>query len=227
MLVRLFENDRILAVNKPTGTPSVSLSHSRDKSMEDEVVREFPLAPPQLLHRLDTGTSGVLLFAKDPITFDEMRLKFKHRMIQKDYWAFVRAPAPLPRAFELPRVIRVPLGHHPKSKKRMIPLPEGLRRSIRGKPLPAETWIHQCQPGAFFEQDCLRLNIEITTGVMHQIRVHLAYIGMPILGDPLYGKPKEAPATLRLGLHARNIGFELGGFRYSIEAPIEGWRAKS
>lgn len=214
MVERLFEDDLILAVYKPSLTPSVSLASSAQKSMEDLLINEFPENTPMLLHRLDTGTSGVLLFAKSRDVYDEMRLKFKNRSIEKRYWAFVHAKPGL-----LPEAIRIPLAHHPKSKKRMIPLPPGLKRTYRGKPLPAETLIHEIREGSFENHPCLRLEVEITTGVMHQIRVHLANRGAPILGDPLYGKKEP----MRLGLHARSIAFPLGGFHYHIQASLSGW----
>jgi 23S rRNA pseudouridine1911/1915/1917 synthase len=220
MLIRLLEDARILAVLKPSGTPSVSQTGSNLRSMEDEVFNEFPLNTPLLLHRLDTGTSGVLLFAKSTEVFNEMRLKFTDRSIEKHYWAFVHPKEAFHSSgrASIPEVIRIPLGHHPKSKKRMIPLPPGQKRSYRGKPLPAETLIHGKQSVRFEGHPCERLNVEITTGVMHQIRVHLAFRGTPILGDPLYGKKEP----VRLGLHARRVSFELRGFRYQIEAPLEG-----
>lgn len=220
MLVRLLEDARILAVFKPSGTPSVTLRKSRLRSMEDEVFNEFPSDTPLLLHRLDTGTSGVLLFAKSQGVFNEMRFKFKSRSIEKHYWAFVHPKEAFhssePNSF--PEAIRIPLGHHPKSKKRMIPLPPGLRRSFRGKTLPAETLIHGKESVRFEGHPCERLDVEITTGVMHQIRVHLAFRGTPILGDPLYGGKEP----IRLGLHARSIAFELQGFQYRIKAPLDG-----
>ena len=82
--------------------------------------------------------------------------------------------------------------------------------------MPAETWIHRAEPAQFEGRSCLRLEVEITTGVMHQIRVHLSHSGFPILGDPLYGKSEAA----RLALHAHQVSFELEGYQYDISAPL-------
>jgi len=225
MTPALFEDEWILAIHKPSGLPSQSLGKEGQETAEDLVQRRNPHTPLRLCHRLDTGTSGVLLFAKSDPVFDEMRLRFKERKIRKFYDAFCReADGPFKSGvFPLPRVIDLPLAHHPKSAKRMIALPAGKRREHRGKPLPAVSVIHAITPDRFSGAPCLKVEIEIKTGVMHQIRVHLAHLGLPILGDPLYGPQKEPPRdemppVPRLGLHAKRVEFELRGFRYSIEA---------
>ncbi|NDG85264.1 MAG: RluA family pseudouridine synthase [Proteobacteria bacterium] len=227
MTPTLFEDEWILAVYKPSGLPSQSLGVQGQETAEDLIQRQNPHATLRLCHRLDTGTSGVLLFAKSDAVFEEIRMRFRERSIKKFYDAFCRENAgPFgSRPLVLPHTIDLPLAHHPKSKKRMIPLPEGKRRQYRGKPLPALSIIHEIHPDRFMGAHCLKVQVEIKTGVMHQIRVHLAHIGLPLLGDPLYGstngtsgsEPHPAP---RLGLHARKIAFELGGFRYSIEAAL-------
>ncbi len=217
MLRVIFEDDWILAVNKPSGMPSASHGKEGQITAEDAIRVTRLGTPPILCHRLDTGTSGVLLFAKSQEIHAEIRSRFQNRQIHKHYTAYCSA-APF---FQIEKIrtpfrIETPLAHHPKSAKRMIPLPEGLRRSHRGKPLPALTWIDQLSKAVFLNTPCLRVDVRIETGVMHQIRVHLSHLGLPILGDPLYGATTPDPG--RLALHARKIAFELRGFRYEIEA---------
>ena len=228
MLEFLFEDDLILAVRKPSGLPSQTQSRPDDpenRVQETAQSRMAGLRPDlsfHLLHRLDTGTSGVLLFAKSKEVFDEIRLKFKNREIKKFYRAWSgRVPTKTKTRIEeitgLPFEITIPLGHHPKSKKRMIPLPEGLKREHRGKPLPAISILHAMReiqiPGGLSGTE---FEIEIKTGVMHQIRVHLSHLGFPILGDPIYAS--KLPEFPRLALHAERVEFEFRGFSYRIES---------
>jgi 23S rRNA-/tRNA-specific pseudouridylate synthase len=221
MLKILFEDDRILAVLKKSGMPSQSHSADEIGTCESEIREQFPNQDFQLLHRLDTGTSGVLLFSKNSITYEEMREKFKLKTIRKIYWAWaLKDPSKLTALSpnQCPFHITLPLAHHPKSKKRMIPLPPGVKRQYRGKPLPAETIIHEMKTDQFEGVPCQKLEVEILTGVMHQIRVHLAHHGFPLIGDPIYGADPK-PET-RLGLHAVRVEFNLGGQSYLIEAPF-------
>ena len=219
MIEILFEDQWLLAVNKESGLPSEDHQTPGQVTLESSMKATFPDSDLKLLHRLDTQTSGVVLFAKGDATYLEFRDKFKNKEINKHYKAFcevgLQAPA-LP--VQGPLCIHLPIAHHPKSKKRMIVIPEGLKRSYRGKPIPAETRVHKITPLRFEGIDALCFEVEIPTGVMHQIRVHLAHLGHPILGDPLYSKSGiQAP---RLALHAERMEFEWKGFHYRIEAPL-------
>ncbi len=218
----LFEDEFILAMDKPSGIPSQSQAENEIRTCEALMKAQRPEDSLYLLHRLDNGTSGVLLFAKNGLIFNEMREKFKLKSIRKLYTAFARkadGPWDSLQSLSLPHRISTPLAHHPKSKKRMIPLPPDKKRQYRGKPFPAETIIHSISTTQFEEQTCTQIEVEILTGVMHQIRVHLASLGYPLLGDPIYSNDKEP--SIRLGLHARLIAFELRGRQYEIEAPLK------
>ncbi|MBU6153200.1 MAG: RluA family pseudouridine synthase [Bdellovibrionales bacterium] len=225
MLEPIFEDESILAIEKESGVPSQTQTHSSLESIEALVGRLRPAEELHLLHRLDTGTSGVLLFAKSRSIFDEIRLKFKNREIRKFYRARCGMrptnPVEAPTALTLPMTLDLPLAHHPKSKKRMIALPTGLRRDYRGKPLSAISIIHKMKPislpCAFTDEiSGIEFEIEIKTGVMHQIRVHLSHLGFPILGDPLYGR--NLPPFPRLALHAERVEFHYKGYQYRIES---------
>jgi 23S rRNA-/tRNA-specific pseudouridylate synthase len=214
----LFEDDFILALNKPSGLPSQIQQDPDQDTAERRVKNCFSDFTPRLLHRLDTGTSGVLLFAKSPEVFAEMREKFSNRSIQKFYtaWSAVDLPGGL---LEFPFRIDLPLAHHPQNRKRMIVLPEGKFRRYRGKPLPALTWIDSLRPVRIGGRDALRVEVRIETGVMHQIRAHLSHVGLPLIGDPLYGDSESLINGFRLGLHAGKVEFELRDARYRITAP--------
>jgi 23S rRNA pseudouridine1911/1915/1917 synthase len=214
----LFEDDFILALNKPSGLPSQNQQDPDQDTAERRVKNLFPCAPVQLLHRLDTGTSGVLLFAKSEEIFIEMRQKFAGRALHKSYLAWSQAK-PHALGSDFPFKIELPLAHHPQSKKRMIVLPEGKFRRFRGKPLPALTWIDSIREVSLSGVQALQIEVRIETGVMHQIRAHLAHAGLPLVGDPIYGHPGERQTLMRLGLHASRIEFDLRGARYQIHAP--------
>jgi RluA family pseudouridine synthase len=223
----LFEDERILAVNKPSGIPSHDLPGDPDRQTVESWLKEARGSDSTfLVHRLDTGTSGVLLFAKTAETHDAMREKFKAKTIHKLYRAWsdhfpVTAPS-------LPLEITLALAHHPKSKKRMIVLPPDQKRDYRGKPIPAHSRILSIEPQEWSGHRVNELRVEIVTGVMHQIRVHLKHWGYPLIGDPIYQPPERrdgASPFSRLGLHAEKIEFELNGFVCRIEAPVPPARA--
>ncbi len=222
----LFEDEHLIAVNKPSGIPSNILADSSVDfpSVEEQMARLYAPNPVYLLHRLDVGTSGVLLFARNPEAFEKMRNLFRLKQIKKLYsaWSEHRFEG------ELPVEITKAIAHHPKSKKRMVIVdPEKMSKRpqtfYRGHPLPAHTKILRMEPSTWMKKMLYRYDVEIITGVMHQIRVHFQHLGMPLLGDPIYTHPNdpkknEAP-RLRLGLHAQKIEFKLNDYFYQIEAP--------
>lgn len=220
----LFEDEHLIAVNKPSGTPSNTLEESSVDfpSIEEQIKRLYAPNPTYLLHRLDVGTSGVLLFARSQAAYEEVRNLFRLKQIKKIYWAWSETK------FEgaLPLEITKSIAHHPKSKKRMVVVePDKMSKRpqtfYRGNPMPAHTKILGQQTCTWLGQSLHRYEVEIITGVMHQIRVHLKYIGIPLVGDLIYGTKKiEDPTPFpRLGLHAHLIEFKLYDYLYQIEAP--------
>lgn len=199
----LYEDALWLIVQKPTGVPSVP--HANRKENQSPTVVDFALeacaelkkriVSPEygLLHRLDTGTSGVLAFAKSSEEFSRLKKLWKTPTVQKHYRAIV------PFVPALPPSIEISLAHSLKSKKRILPVPKNasehwLKTRVRGKILPAKTWIINSQS---ISEKRLDLGINIQTGVMHQIRCHLSALGCPIVGDPIYG----GASSTRLWLH--------------------------
>jgi 23S rRNA-/tRNA-specific pseudouridylate synthase len=215
----IFEDELLLAIDKPSGLPSNSLVHSLD-SCESVLQTARPLETLLLAHRLDTGTSGVLIFAKSETAFRAMREQFKLKNIEKKYLAWSEKTPEresLLQTLTFPWPIDLPMAHHAKSKKKMIALAPH-DRHFRGKPIPASTLLHSASHDLFFEIPAIRFELEITTGVMHQIRVHLSELGFPLIGDPTYEK-KALGASIRLALHAEKIRFKLLGFQYELESP--------
>lgn len=235
----LFEDEYLLVLHKPSGMPSAPIRESDQNtaahwamtySPDIQKVQRPGIAASQaereggLLHRLDTGTSGVLVFAKTQAEMERLLPLWKTPAVEKVYRALVTLKGPdfeAPTDLSLPFRIDWPLAHHPKSKKRMITLKsEHAIESYqyRGAPQKALTWIDEVR--ALAHPDGLSawdLTIRIQTGVLHQIRCHLNALNLPILGDPIYqGLPSQ-----RLWLHAWRIQIPGNHEKaLSFEAPL-------
>jgi 23S rRNA pseudouridine1911/1915/1917 synthase len=196
----LYEDEDLLILNKFSGIPSAPHSREETETAVGSALSRFPgLASvgtqplePGLLHRLDNDTSGILAFAKNQIEFDRLKLAWKNREVKKIYRALATPQSPDRTP---PHEIRVPLAHDEKSSKKMIALSSPSIRKYRGSPLPAVTRIHSWQK---LSNSLFDFEIEIETGVMHQIRCHLSSQGFPLLGDTLY----KGPPSERIWLHA-------------------------
>lgn len=186
----LYEDLGLLVFHKPPGLPSAPQPGQTSGSAVHQALAHFPALPhthllePGLLHRLDTGTSGALAFAKTEAAFAHYKEQWRSGGVAKYY----RARTAGPIAGFRPLEITDPLAHDAKASKRMLVLKSG-RRGFRGKPLAAHTTIVSSSPVRHLAGDrsCWEHEIRIHTGVMHQIRAHLASIGAPIIGDPVYG----------------------------------------
>lgn len=208
----VFEDEFLLVLEKPAGLPCLP-GAGIPVSVLDWVKRERPalLALPGprdsvseggLLHRLDNETSGLLAFAKTPAELARLRAIWSSGKVRKRYVARCQAEAAAPALAALKDMrIDTPIGHSAKSNKRMIVVEAArpmLLRQIRGEPQEAHTRILDAREIAENQRELL---VEISTGVRHQIRAHLASIGHPIIGDDLYGGSPD----VRLFLHASEL----------------------
>lgn len=221
----IYEDADVLVLNKSSGVPSVPFAASETETAVGSALAHDPALStlattghgrlePGLLHRLDTGTSGLLVFARNTHAFISLQHAWRDRRVTKTYRALA---APIPSLpYGKMRTERLKLGHDAKSSKRMRVVNNALKnpmKDIRGKALETVTHITLLAPGDF--------EIQIETGVMHQIRCTLAHLGSPILGDAIYG----GPVSPRLWLHAWKLKLPLpSGQEISLEAPLpEGW----
>ncbi len=199
----LYEDEHLAAINKPPGM----VVHPAPGQWEDTVVNallfrwgwtdQVASHRPGIVHRLDKDTSGVLLVAKDQLTLERLSQAFKERRVRKIYLAVA-----LGRFRSVSGRIELPIGRHPIDRKKMAV------RARDGRVAVSRYEVMQ-EAGAL---SLLRLFPE--TGRTHQLRVHLAAIGHPILGDQVYGRNSShyleglepfAQAFPRQALHAEQI----------------------
>ena len=214
----IYCDDSLLIVNKPAGLLSVP-GRGTDKadSMTTRVQNEFPDALS--VHRLDMSTSGLLLFARRENMHRLISRLFREHRVHKSYIAMVAGRMKITEG-----EINLPLGadwpNRPRQKVdftsgksaltryRLLENTEGSEREIRGKEIQENTKNIGYLPLPQYEPDSVasRVELEPVTGRTHQLRVHMAAIGHPILGDMLYGGAASKAAG-RLMLHARVLSF--------------------
>lgn len=206
----LFEDNGLIIVNKPSGIAvhggsglSLGMIEALRKTRTD-------LAYLELVHRLDKETSGCLLFAKKRSVLRDIQSLFAEREVKKTYWALVSAPWSGAKNQIVEAAL---LKNTLKSGERFVVV------SANGK--ASETRFKLLEQ---YQQTCW---VEATpkTGRTHQIRVHSAYLGHPVVGDEKYGKPELSPCSglgkTRLYLHARAIQFNLNGTKHHYEAALD------
>jgi 23S rRNA pseudouridine1911/1915/1917 synthase len=205
----LFRDSALLAVDKPPGLPTHATADPTRPSLVAHVeryLRELGGGSYVGVHqRLDRDTSGVVLFATDERANAGLARAFEGRGALKTYVALVARPRAIPRG---PLLLRRPLGSPGPGRRPATVGGEG------AKPAETEVVVSEVLP------DALLVEARPRTGRRHQVRVHLAHAGMPILGDPVYGDAGErAP---RLMLHARRLGIPhpLTGEPLVIESPL-------
>jgi len=207
-LALLFEDEFILAVNKPPGLPTQS-GHDQKRPNLYGLLQEQQKQTLFLHHRLDKDTSGVLLLAKHPRANKGMTELFREHQIQKTYLAIAQKAGaePPPPSFSVLDHL-APVRGSQRQLVRMVKVKSGgWRAETHFRCL--ESWrqadLWEAQP---------------RTGRTHQIRVHLAGVKRPILGDFLYGGKSDKVA--RLLLHAKSLQFKhpVTGLVLNIEAPL-------
>lgn len=232
----VYEDEWLLVVNKaagmvvhpapgnPDGTlVNALLHHITDLSGVGGTLR------PGIVHRLDQDTSGLLVVAKDDATHRALSDALRERKVRRLYraisWGHLK---------ESPLEIEAAIGRNPSDRKRMTVLPEGGRH--RSRRAVSHVRVRERWPAAEL------VDVALETGRTHQIRVHLAHVGHPVVGDELYGAGREkgmgGPARLwarelarrtpRQALHARRLSFrhpstnELLDFRIGLPDDLAG-----
>ncbi len=218
--LRVLHRDRwLLAVDKPAGVPCHPLRPEERGTVLGAMRRLDPAAAAAgpvrreggLLHRLDTDTSGVLLFARSPEAFEALAPLVRRGASSKLYRALCHGHPAAPETF------RGPLAAHPSEQGTVVVCaPYGPAERWRGRPVAAETELLRARPAGPLSEVLLR----IRRAWRHQIRAHLAAAGHPIVGDTRYGAPPWPGVTRHL-LHAWRLELPHPEGRppWRIEAP--------
>lgn len=205
----IYEDSDLLVVAKPAGVvvhPGAGHTHN---TLVNALLAHCPALAtddtnrPGIVHRLDRDTSGLLIVAKTERTLEHLRAQFKQHRVQKRYLALVHGRPPTPYG-----IIEAPVGRDPRRRQRMAVIPGGRA---------ARTAYQQLTTLGEYTLLC----VTPETGRTHQIRVHLAWLGIPVAGDRVYGRRREQVPMPRQFLHAWQISFEhLSGVQLSLEAPL-------
>lgn len=211
MLPILFEDDDVVVINKPSGL----LTHAKGALLQEFSVAEFMRSyttdgvdgnRPGIVHRLDRATSGVLIAAKTPESKHFLQKQFQDRKVKKTYLAIVHGEPKLAEA-----IIKLPIERNPKQ-------PQTFRVGPSGKYAETAYRVVSTSPHGLYSL----LELKPVTGRTHQLRVHLTYIGCPIVGDNLYPEKQKVAPSSRLLLHAAELEITLPGNRERVtfRAPL-------
>ena len=195
-----YQDEELLIVEKPAGVVTQpGKGHMRDSLMNGLFARFGNWLQNMgadrdwgLLHRLDRETSGLVLVALRPRAYESLRQAFAERRVRKRYYAIVLG-APRPSQGTIQQPILEVIGQ----RKTAV---------VSRKGQPATTAYRVCGSSSGGEPPITLLEARPATGRLHQIRVHCAAIGCPVLGDDLYGS-KAMPRVPRLCLHAAELRF--------------------
>jgi len=192
----LYEDEDVMVVDKPAGLTVHPAPGHPSHTLLNAILFHYPhLAEisdslrPGIVHRLDKDTSGVMLVAKNDQSQTDLVNQFKTRSVKKVYLVLVRG-----RLVPEDGIIEAAIGRDPRDRKRMAVVEGGKE---------ARTVYHVMK----YIDDRTLLEVTPETGRTHQIRVHLAAIGYPVVGDTVYGV--KSPYLSRQFIHALRIGFKL------------------
>ncbi len=208
-LTIIYEDKDLMVIDKPPGLTSHPAPGHPDGTLVNALLAHFPDLPsagqqlrPGIVHRLDKDTSGLMLVAKNSRALENLSGQFKSRLVTKVYLVLVKG-----RLSPEEGVIEAPIGRNPRHRKKMAIVAEG-------KAARTEYRVARYLDGYTL------LEVMPETGRSHQIRVHLAAIGHPVVGDATYGV--KSAKLKRQFVHAHRLGFVLPstGKRVEFTAPL-------
>ncbi|MBI3046327.1 MAG: RluA family pseudouridine synthase [Candidatus Harrisonbacteria bacterium] len=219
----IYQDKNLLVLNKPAGLLTHGTKEKREEASladwllnnypEVRTVGDDPVSRPGIVHRLDKDTSGVLIAARNQETFDYLKALFQKHLVQKTYLALVYG-----KIKEKSGIIDKPIGIKSGSTKRSTHSEKMKKAAITEYKVIKYVTLRQAQ-GKSVETTLLEVTPK--TGRTHQIRVHLAAIGYPVVGDKLYGGKRPPAGLTRQFLHAQSLEFTLPtGERMKFEADL-------
>lgn len=205
----IYEDDDVIVIDKPIGIVAQKAKSTESPAVTDFLEKYFPPIKKVgeneqrsgIVHRLDKDTSGIMIAAKNQKTFEFLKAKFKNREVNKIYTALVYGRIK-PETGE----VNLAIGRSPKMPCRQTTVKNPEQSSIKCR--PARTLYETIQNFPDFSL----LRVELKTGRMHQIRVHMKAIGHPVAGDRKYAGKKLLARTPELGrqfLHATELEIAL------------------
>ena len=212
----IYEDNDIIVVNKPKGLVVHPANGNPDGTLVNAIMAICKESlsgiggeiRPGIVHRLDKDTSGLLIVAKNDIAHIKMSDEIKNRQVKKTYIALVRGLVP-----ENEATIKMPIGRSTKDRKKMAVTKNGKEAITHFKVLGRYT----TNNGSY-----TLLEIKIETGRTHQIRVHMAEIGYPVIGDSVYSNGKNEFKVEGQCLHAKKLEFKhpITSKEMNLEAPL-------
>lgn len=211
----VYEDDQLAVINKPTGMVVHPACGNYSGTLVHALLFRFAdlsgingVQRPGIVHRLDKVTSGLMLVAKTDKAHHSLSSQLKHRTLTRKYWAVVNGVFHSPEGF-----IETQLARDSKDRKKVTVVQEGGRM--------AGTHYHQLEQFQYkMGSELMKFGLvecQLTTGRTHQIRVHMSYLGHPVMGDMVYGPSQYGKLTRKFTdlfeksegcmLHAREIQF--------------------
>ena len=199
----VYEDAQLAVINKAAGMVTHPGPGNESGTLVNALLARYPeladmMDDPQtqdrlgIVHRLDRGTSGLLVAARDKPSLLALMRQFQERSVDKVYLALLER-----RPKSNTGLIDAPIARDPRQRKRMA-----VQRG--GKPAQTEFEVLDDD----FQGDRALVRLKLLTGRTHQIRVHMAFIGCPLVGDTVYGRRKQRVRLKRQFLHARELTFE-------------------
>ena len=193
-----YEDDDLLVVNKPKGMVVHPAPGNPDNTLVNALLYHCGaslsgingMIRPGIVHRIEKDTSGLLVVAKNDFAHASLARQIKEHTFTREYSAVVHG-----RLKEPSGTVDAPIGRHPTKRKQMAVTDCHSRNAVTHYETVAEL------------DGFTQIRVRLETGRTHQIRVHMAYIGHPVAGDPVYGPKKSAPGLDGQCLHAGLIGF--------------------
>lgn len=214
-----------MVVHPGAGNSSGTLVHALAGRYRDDAYFELQdqgaaeTHRPGIVHRLDKETSGVMIIARNPDTYEWLVQQFKEHAVYKEYLAVVKGIPSPPAA-----VLSAPLSRDPRNRIRFAVSGEMRLNANKEPPVPpgARDARTRYEVVAQYGTAYALVRLFPSTGRTHQLRVHMQHLGHPILGDPLYARPDRRFPEERLMLHARRLSVvpRPGGAVETFTAPV-------
>jgi len=215
----LYEDDDLIVINKLAGMVVHPAAGHSQGTLVNAILAHSPhlniggVERPGIVHRLDSETSGIIVVAKNDAAMRDLQAQFKSRRVKKTYLALAEGIVKPPRG-----KIDAPIGRDPKHRQKMVVVTRGVRREA----VTVYRTLASFDSTPFRSGRYTLLEVEPQTGRTHQIRVHLAFLGFPVVADAIHGKKKNALGLTRQFLHAWKITFTLprDGREMNFTAPL-------